>query len=839
MISEEYIIQNLEKAVSENWIEVWYQPVIRSLSGNLCGFEALARWRDPVEGLVSPGLFIPVLEKNRMVHLLDQYVIKNVCSKLHSELDAGHTIVPVSFNLSQLDFECCDIIGYLEKISESYDIPRVYLHVEITESLLSGDADIMKTRMDRLQADGFEVWMDDFGSEYSSLNTLKDFDFHTLKIDMKFLSSFSDRSRRIISSIIRMAKEIGVHTLAEGVETFEHYSFLREAGCEKIQGYFFGKPAPYEAAVKNIESQGIRMENRADFSLWSQIGRIDFQTDLPLTIVRDDGTSLVPFFLNAQTKEEFNSLGFTSMEEIQDFFHSCSATASQLRHFVRSLPESGQLRKILLQDDGNYLQIRAYQVALNLNMRVYAINLVNLSKDEKTPEKSVDSLEALLRHTYQLYEHILLLDMVKDRVTTVYGYTPVADMNKDAAVSKNALKNKQESNVARYFSKVSEILIFPDDQSRFAAYTNPDNIREFLKQNPGQSYRDYFRIRMENGSFQWIIISIISMDGSSGKYLAFNRLMSQEAMQNIHEKFSAILDSNSIRYDGSAKSIRSVSKDAITPEAIWSSILRSSGMKLFWKDKERRFAGASQSFLKFYGFQNIDEILGKTDEEVGWHVDQQPYRSDEIKVLTEGQAVLNSPGKCIVRGQLHNILATKFPIYSSGQIIGLVGWFVDSTQEFDSKEEIRTSQSLDPVTGLLNPLSMVLTTRQYVESYDLHQKDFAVIRFRMHGYKRLGRDLGPEKLNQIMKEVGKQLLEKIGSQGVIANYGAGELLALIQTDAPKSVKKYADRICKIVEDIRNVNGTSVTFYVKYNYLWYHESKNVLEFQKMINSLKVK
>lgn len=132
MMNEADALSHLDEAIEKNYIEVWYQPVFRSLSGVLCEFEALARWRDPDEGLLSPATFIPALEKNRKIHLVDCHVIRTVCKCLRGILDEGKPVVPVSLNFSQLDFELCDIVSILEETSEHYKIPRNLLHVEIT-----------------------------------------------------------------------------------------------------------------------------------------------------------------------------------------------------------------------------------------------------------------------------------------------------------------------------------------------------------------------------------------------------------------------------------------------------------------------------------------------------------------------------------------------------------------------------------------------------------------------------------------------------------------------------------------------------------------------------------
>ena len=158
-------------------------------------------------------------------------------------------------NFSRLDFELMDAVGELEKLVEKYDIPKEYLHVEITESALTEDVEGLKSAMDRLHRSGYSIWLDDFGSGYSSMNVLKDFRFDLLKIDMEFLKNFSgnENSRKIISTIIELAQKLDMMTLSEGVETQEAVDFLREAGCGRLQGYFYGKPMPYEDIIAKIK----------------------------------------------------------------------------------------------------------------------------------------------------------------------------------------------------------------------------------------------------------------------------------------------------------------------------------------------------------------------------------------------------------------------------------------------------------------------------------------------------------------------------------------------------------------------------------------------------------
>ena len=236
-----------------HYIQAFFQPVIRTISGNLCSFEALARWIDPDIGVIYPNEFIPVLEKIQAIHLLDICIIRQVCARIKKAITKGENVIPISVNLSRLNFTLCDIFSIADDIVTEFQLPHDLIHFEITESIMAEDFDLMKKIVDKFRDSGYQVWMDDFGSAYSSLNILKDFYFDELKLDMCFLRPFTQRSQRIATSIIEMAKGIDIHTLAEGVETEEQFTYLRNIGCEKVQGYYFGKPLPYEESLKHIQ----------------------------------------------------------------------------------------------------------------------------------------------------------------------------------------------------------------------------------------------------------------------------------------------------------------------------------------------------------------------------------------------------------------------------------------------------------------------------------------------------------------------------------------------------------------------------------------------------------
>ena len=251
---KQYIINNIDNAVALGWIKVFYQPVVKCANGHaeLVGLEALARWDDPELGLLPPFAFIETLEEYHEINKLDQCIIDHVCKHLREDIDAGRPVVPVSINFSRLDFELYDVPDYLHDMIVLYDLPSNLIDVEITESALTDQMNVLQENMSRLHSYNFSLWLDDFGSGYSSLNVLKDFRFDVLKLDMMFLRDFpqNQKSEPIIKMVVELAHKLGMITLCEGVETKEQFEFLQSVGCDKAQGYYFNKPLPREEVLK-------------------------------------------------------------------------------------------------------------------------------------------------------------------------------------------------------------------------------------------------------------------------------------------------------------------------------------------------------------------------------------------------------------------------------------------------------------------------------------------------------------------------------------------------------------------------------------------------------------
>jgi len=242
----QYIITNLTRALNSGWVEVYYQPIISAQSKCVCDEEALARWIDPVHGMISPADFVPVLEDARLIYKLDLYVCDRVLQKLKDHDARGQHSVSASINLSRVDFDTCDIVEEVRRRVDDAGISRDRLTIEVTESVLASDFDYMREQIERFQRLGFRVWMDDFGSGYSSLDVLQSVRFDLIKFDMRFMKGFNtnEKSKIVLRELVKLTKALGIQTVCEGVETAEQVRFLREIGCDKLQGYYFSPPVP-------------------------------------------------------------------------------------------------------------------------------------------------------------------------------------------------------------------------------------------------------------------------------------------------------------------------------------------------------------------------------------------------------------------------------------------------------------------------------------------------------------------------------------------------------------------------------------------------------------------
>lgn len=254
-VNQAEISAEFAQALNSGAFKVYYQPIVKADTGEIASAEALVRWIHPEKGLVSPGMFIPALEKNGHISRLDDYVLQKVYEFQKRRQQAGKNLVPISVNLSGSDLYDNAIRGRIKQIIEAGERERQLLRLEITETSYVAMENGSLEWIRFMREQGIKLLVDDFGKGYSSLGLLHKGDFDILKIDMDFVqqAEHDEKSQIILRAIIDMAQKLGLETVAEGVETKGQWEFLKECGCTYAQGYYFYKPLPEEEFLRLLE----------------------------------------------------------------------------------------------------------------------------------------------------------------------------------------------------------------------------------------------------------------------------------------------------------------------------------------------------------------------------------------------------------------------------------------------------------------------------------------------------------------------------------------------------------------------------------------------------------
>ena len=247
LMRERQVENDIVGALENGELVLYIQPKVNMSTGRIIGGEALVRWLHPEKGLVPPGEFIPVLEKNGFIINVDEYIWEKVFAYLGKLKEEGRELVPISINVSRLHAYDTQLAENLIRLREKYDIPAEYVPLELTESAFLEDEKGMYQRMENLRSQGFLVSMDDFGTGYSTMNMLKNQTLDEIKIDREFIRDLEkDKSQIIIRNTIAMLQQLAVHIVIEGVETEEQKNFLLGCGCTDAQGFLFHRPMPVE-----------------------------------------------------------------------------------------------------------------------------------------------------------------------------------------------------------------------------------------------------------------------------------------------------------------------------------------------------------------------------------------------------------------------------------------------------------------------------------------------------------------------------------------------------------------------------------------------------------------
>ncbi|MCR5355462.1 MAG: diguanylate cyclase [Lachnospiraceae bacterium] len=622
---------------------------------------------------------------------------------------------------------------------------------------------------------------------------------------MIFMRNFDEKSKSIVRLAVKMAKELGIHTLAEGVENREQIDFLTEIGCEKVQGYYYGKPMPLEQALANIHSLNIDFETRNHASFYDAAGLINLPDDIPTALFYFSNDRFKLLYQNQKYKDVITADTVSGDEAIEwNMNSSQSGLRAKFLNLAYKAIESNEEEKMIFVDRNRYYYF-AFEKAVS--KRGEAVLQAVIHETDVEDVKQLEQLDVVSRNITTMYDAVYLVDLENTTRTVIYSNL----INEETGTVYEGESELYERNNKWY--------IYFDDIDRFH---NEFASRTALLKRINQSKRGYFseqfRIKDVDGNYVWTQFDVLALPETAGmKFLVCVKPAYIEGQNDKMAAINRLVNNMAEQYFTNSESDYS---------DIWNSIIRESDIKLFWKDMDRRFLGASKSFLDYYGFESEEAILGKTDEDIGWHINDIPFMEVEKNVLNRGKVYKNIRGENVVNGVLHNILASKFPIYKKGRIIGLVGYFIDVEQEIGEGSAIHKVSTLDETTGLMNAQGMLLSVIGYDNNYRENREDYAFATLNIIEYEAIVRDFGSEIAHGVKNHVSIILNEVFDTVDSIAHISGGNFAVAVRGLPQNELCEKLVECCRRVDEIHTINGRKVRFSLIYGFAYGSEQENV-------------
>ena len=533
---EKYILSHFFEALETGCIKPYFQPVFRSITGKICDAEALARWEDETYGLLSPGTFIPVLEKHGLIYELDMAVLRQTCAFYRHLQQLGTPLHAFSVNLSRQDFNEPELFERVTGILLEYEVPPAVIKLEITESIMLQDVDAFKRVFDLFHGAGFSIWIDDFGSGYSSLNMLQNYDFDVLKFDLLFLRNFSDRSRQMLSALVNMAKNLGIHSVAEGVETKEQAQFLRSIGCEALQGFYYSRPLPQSRFTDLLKEKA---ESLAEQVYWNQIGFFNFLSTTPLEEYGGESAGIsekgAPLALMECTQNQalyvyasdaymkrIYELGYPSLKALEQAFNDkVSNQYLMLKRLVTEAISNDFIQEVDYVNNDVYYKIRGRCLAKTDGKAMMALQLRTFDSEKKDQTEN-----EMLRYGNALFNTYEL-------ATAIY---PDSDSSERIYSRESIQSYASRGQLRDSFRRFCRKEILPEDQDRYLRFCDLDTMEKRLEKGFIQGW---FRLRSTR-EWRTIRISQIPSDKEKTYLYTIQKLPDEE--KGILETFVRIND---------------------------------------------------------------------------------------------------------------------------------------------------------------------------------------------------------------------------------------------------------------------------------------------------------
>ena len=808
---DHYVVTHLEEALKNHDIKVFFQPIVRTLTCKACAAEALVRWDDSKYGHLLPSIFIKPLEATQLITKLDLYVAEEVC-RLYQDLQLRPDVnLPISINFSRSDFQHCNIRRELDRLRAQYHVPDHALCVEVTERDFCDDVSFLKDQLTELRDHGYEVWMDDFGSGFSSLSLLKDLDVDLVKFDLRFLvgSAHINRGNFIIGALIAMVKQLGMKTLVEGVETEAQLDYLQSVGCERMQGYLYSRPIPFEQLV-NLAIWDTD-ETEPNCRYYNAVGCCNMVQAIPESVFHGKDERLVLPSLPAciveyqagkmsllETNAAFTAregqLAFRDPAAFDEYMGQAGTFCR--RNLLQAIKQCQDTQKgltIEVSSHNEVCSLRIDPIAKNEASGAEAFLIILTGVRTSSFKERKAAVQSIMNGIFSLFDSFFVLNLTTQTVHRI-------------KVGMNVTDEIERLPLPLFLREWARRHVFSEDWKRFLQFYDLSTLVTRINESGCGYLSTFFRVtssEQENRNGWQLHLVWLSGEPSDIKVYCGTVNLRYFMGAEMPRPMEPLLVRNKL------VPFSKIDKDAaMLPEVLWEAMLHLPEMNVYWKDVKGRFMGANDAFMHYFNLSSLDDILGKSEEELGWNVEFDPTYREEEMLLGQIPVISEEKVHCMAKGMIRTVMMNKIPLIEAGRIVGSLSWFRDVTRFTQIQAELKKKSTIDALTGALNYQGFKETQSHFVDSYQKWDLDFILIYMDLDDFKHCNDTYGHGFGDLVLQEVVKRLQKIFNHYGGVARVGGDEFIALLPIVESEEIRRIKQEIQQVLKAPLSIDGRS-------------------------------
>ena len=768
----DFILKAFEPAMENGQIKMAYEPVLRLLSGKINGIKASVVWEDPEKGTIPPEVFWPVLEEARLSGRLDLFVMDRVLQIQAERQQNGLLVIPVIFSISRLGMELMRPLEHLETVRETYGLPRQCVRIEFSERFMNESSSTIHREVDRFREVGYEIWVDHFGTKNLSNAVLYEDRFDLIELDRRFLDPLDEKRKTIITDVVKMAKHLGVHTLAKGVATEEEVDFLKKAGCENIRGPYVRKPGNHADVFNTLAQKGWTEERGWEAAVYQAAGLVDIVSEAPLALFLADNGKIRMLTMNAAYLAAAQKIGITSAAKVADFFKDQGRLfPERFAQFAEKAYGAPQKLTYFVANH-QYVQLETSFVAGIPEFWVGQAKLSHISADRT--DWRPDRFDYTFRNAVMLFDEVFYIDMEKDEIKVIVS----TDQRLSAGQTVKGIRE--------VFGTFCQRDIHPDDRALFLSFAETDTLVQ--------------RLRAAHQGRAEIIIRVRQKDG------AYCRMVCRAALVVDAERTKVVLCAWQDRLEqrGAAPAVSAGAgaqgHKQTSAYRLFQAILGDSKLPLFWKDTALQYVGASRAFLDLARVDTEAELIGKTAESFNWYTNPKAAEQAERRVIGEGKTVAAARRHVLVGGREQVIRVTEFPYYDEGgsAIAGVAGWI---------RQEGGEEAHRDDRTGLMNAAGILAAGFAFDDALRQSGRGYGAVILVIRNAAALRQTFGQAFVDKAEKAVANRIADgRLPSGVAAARIRDGYFLLLGKDRAMLKLEKWSIQMVEDIQALRQIDG---------------------------------